>query len=63
MLHYGYGAFDAYTYGNFTYYEHPRIDGVVPGGGPVQGGTIITLVGKGFHVYGTPETWLCRFRP
>jgi hypothetical protein len=48
------------VYQLFTYYEHPRIEGVLPGGGPIAGNTIVTLYGKGFGAHA--EALQCRFQ-
>ena len=34
---------------NFLYYDDPHVLGVSPTGGPVAGGTIVTVLGHGFH--------------
>lgn len=34
---------------NFTYYKDPTHLDVVPAGGPVKGGTITKIIGKGFN--------------
>jgi hypothetical protein len=44
----------------FTYYEHPLIAGVEPGGGPIAGDTLVTLHGRGFSAHN--EALQCRFQ-
>ena len=46
-------SLNAYHYlptpgGFFTYYDDPHVLGIVPTGGPVLGGTIVTVLGHGF---------------
>ena len=40
----------------FTYYTNPHVRGVAPTGGPVTGGTVVTVRGKGFNgLYGNTQ--------
>ena len=47
-------SLNAYHYlptpaGHFVYYMDPHVLGILPTGGPVRGGTIVTVLGDGFH--------------
>ena len=37
---------------DFLYYEPPRVRGILPTGGPLGGGTLVTVVGFGFDGLG-----------
>lgn len=46
----------------FRYYENPRVQGLVPTGGPVRGGTHVTVHGSGFDGLGRDTaTAKCKF--
>ena len=47
---------------HFTYYADPHVYGIRPTGGPVRGGTHVTLLGSGFHgLGGDMATARCKF--
>ena len=46
----------------FFYYEHPTLSQIIPCGGPIDGGTYVTVVGSGFAVFSDPiRTPKCKF--
>ena len=47
---------------NYTYYNPPTVDSVLPQAGVFSGGTVVTLLGQGFYgLAGNPELASCRF--
>ena len=38
--------------GEFTYYDDPHVYGILPTGGPMSGGTLVTVLGHGFDGLG-----------
>jgi hypothetical protein len=46
----------------FTYYQHPSVLNLEPSGGPITGGTGVTVIGSGFTVFSDPlRTPKCKF--
>ena len=46
---------------NYTYYNPPTVDSVLPQAGVFSGGTVVTLLGQGFYgLAGNPELASCR---
>ena len=47
---------------NYTYYAPPAVDSVLPQAGVFSGGTVVTLLGQGFHGLGGNKALArCRF--
>lgn len=46
----------------FSYYQNPTVTGLAPSGGPITGGTGVTVIGSGFSVFSDPiRTPKCKF--
>ena len=46
----------------FRYYQQPTVTGLAPSGGPIIGGTGVTVIGSGFTVFSDPlRTPKCKF--
>ena len=42
----------------YDYFEDPTVQSVVPSGGPISGGTVVTLRGKGFRTLEQEDAYL-----
>jgi len=55
-------VFRSQTSEQFQYYQHPRVGNIKPSGGPLDGGTAVTVIGEGFSVFSDPiRTPRCKF--